>query len=761
MARMKKVLAIAMAAAMGMSMLAGCGGRGKDDVTEATSQAETSEAATSEEKTEEAASEAAEQEKTEVKAGDVLIDLNFDDNDTDECHTYSNGGQAVLGAENGELCLDITGTGSLDYANQIYYDGFELNQDCVYELSFDVHSTIERGIQYRLQINGGDYHAYVMDDITIGTETQHISNQFTMSEASDPAPRMCMNLGHFEGVGDDSVPHKVYFDNIKLTVVDASSAQSVEGIPDPKLVGINQMGYGKDAKKLATVTDRDAKSYEVKSVADDKVVSKGDVSGWDYDPAVGDKCAVIDFSDVKDQGTYKIVLDTGAESYEFPVGDGVYDDIYKASVLMFYDQRCGTELDSAIAGDFAHAACHTGTAIVYGSDVAKDVTGGWHDAGDYGRYVVSGAKAVQDLLLTYEDSEYAAKDDAIGIPESGNGVPDVLDEVRYELDWMLKMQDAASGGVYHKVTALVFPETVLAVDETDDMVLAPISYAATADFAAVMAKASVLYAEYDADFAKSCLDAATNAYAFLEANPDMKGYENPEDLVTGAYDDTHLADETLWASAEMYIATKDAKYLTATKTALDSNYLTGFGWADIGSYALYDLAKTEGVDADVAKTAKEKLLADADETLSKAESEGFFTGMGVTYPWGSNMTITNKGMELLAAANLTGDAKYTEYAQKMRDYIFGVNPTGYCYVTGYGSLTPNATHHRPSQVLKETMPGMLVGGANNNLNDPYANAVLYGIAPGRAYVDNEQCYSCNEVTIYWNSPLIYLLTGLN
>ena len=336
MAKMKKVLAIAMAAAMGMSMLAGCGGQGKDDVTEATSQAETSEAATSEDKTEEAASGVAEQEKTEVKAGDVLIDLNFDDNDTDECHTYSNGGQAVLGAENGELCLDITGTGSLDYANQIYYDGFELNQDCVYELSFDVHSTIERGIQYRLQINGGDYHAYVMDDITIGTETQHISNQFTMSEASDPAPRMCMNLGHFEGVGDDSVPHKVYFDNIKLTVVDASSAQSVEGIPDPKLVGINQMGYGKDAKKLATVTDRDAKSYEVKSVADDKVVSKGDVSGWDYDPAVGDKCAVIDFSDVKDQGTYKIVLDTGAESYEFPVGDGVYDDIYKASVLMFY-----------------------------------------------------------------------------------------------------------------------------------------------------------------------------------------------------------------------------------------------------------------------------------------------------------------------------------------------------------------------------------------------------------------------------------------
>ena len=322
------------------------------------------------------------------------------------------------------------------------------------------------------------------------------------------------------------------------------------------------------------------------------------------------------------------------------------------------------------------------------------------------------------------------------------------------------MQNAENGGVYHKVTALVFPETVLAVEETDDMVLAPISYAATGDFAAVMAKASVLYADYDADFAKTCLDAAQKAYAFMEANPDMKGYENPEEIVTGAYDDKQLKDETLWASAELYIATKDDKYLTATKNALQENYQPGFGWASIGSYALYDLAKTEGVDADVAKTAKDALLANVDEQLAKCEEEGFFTGLGISYPWGSNMTIANNGEAFLAAAKLTGDAKYIEYAQKMRDYIFGVNPTGYCYVTGYGTLTPNATHHRPSQVLKETMPGMLVGGADNNLEDPYANAVLYGIAAGRAYVDNEQCYSCNEVTIYWNSPLIYLLAGL-
>ena len=755
MAKMKKVLAIAMAAAMGMSMLAGCGGQGKDDVTEATSQAETSEAATSEEKTEEAASEEAEQEKTEVKAGDVLIDLNFDDNDTDECHTYSNGGQAVLGAENGELCLDITGTGSLDYANQIYYDGFELNQDCVYELSFDVHSTIERGIQFRLQINGGDYHAYVMDDITIGTETQHISNQFTMSEASDPAPRMCMNLGHFEGVGDDSVPHKVYFDNIKLTVVDASSAQSVEGIPDPKLVGINQMGYGKDAKKLATVTDRDAKSYEVKSVADDKVVSKGDVSGWDYDPAVGDKCAVIDFSDVKDQGTYKIVLDTGAESYEFPVGDGVYDDIYKASVLMFYDQRCGTELDSAIAGDFAHAACHTGTAIVYGSDVAKDVSGGWHDAGDYGRYVVPGAKAVQDLLLTYEDSEYAAKDDAIGIPESGNGVPDVLDEVRYELDWMLKMQDETSGGVYHKVTGEVFPEMVAAVEETAQMILSPISNTATGDFAAVMAKASVVYRKYDAAFADSCLAAAQKAWKYLEQHQGDAGFKNVGSIVTGEYPDSNDSDEYLWAAAELYIATGDESYNDYVKTAIEGSVKYGLGWADVGYYGIYDYC----VNVKDCAAEKEILKKGADKLVDNYAGSGFGSTTGGSYVWGSNMVVADNGILLLMASKVLGDDSYVDYAADQLNYILGRNAVSYCYVTGYGSQTPENPHHRPSEALGKAMPGMLVGGADGNLEDPYAKAVLAKIPKERCYVDNAQSYSCNEVTIYWNSPLVYLLAN--
>ena len=149
----------------------------------------------------------------------------------------------------------------------------------------------------------------------------------------------------------------------------------------------------------------------------------------------------------------------------------------------------------------------------------------------------------------------------------------------------------------------------------------------------------------------------------------------------------------------------------------------------------------------------------ADTLLESCKKDGFFMGLK-TYAWGSNKDVADNGMLLLVANNLQPNDEYVEYAKKHRDYIFGVNATGYCYVTGYGTLSPIATHHRPSQVLDTTMPGMLVGGPDGNLEDPYAKAVLYGYPKALCYVDNEQSFSCNEITIYWNSPLIYLMTGL-
>ncbi|MDE6024687.1 MAG: glycoside hydrolase family 9 protein [Lachnospiraceae bacterium] len=699
-----------------------------------------------------------EQERFITVEGEDVIGINFDDDELHGFVTYENGGKYKLTAENGEMVANIENNGSVEHACQLYFDGFTMAKGCVYTLSFDVYSTVDRIVEWRVQINGGDYHAYSSDKINLTSEKQTVTQTFVMEENSDPAPRFVVNMGAFEGMGDVGA-HQIHFDNISLFVTDSSNAEEIKGAPIPIPVKVNQIGYRPDdVKTVITTSDADEKFKVVNAETDETVY----VGTYDeqlvYDVSVSSIVKTGDFSELKTPGKYKVLSSPSGYSYEFSIGDGLYEDIYKDVVLMLYNQRCGSKLDSSIAGEFSHDECHMGDAVVYGSTETHSVTGGWHDAGDYGRYVVPGAKTVQDLILAYED--YNNTDDNIGIPESGNGVPDLLDEARYELDWMLKMQDEKTGGVYHKVTGLVFPETVLAVEETEQMVLAPISYAATADFAAVMAKASIVYKDFDPDFATSCLDAAVKAYGYIEANPDMKIYKNPEDIVTGEYPDAQLDDEFLWASSELYIATGDDKYKNAVNAVIDENFMKGLGWASIGTYALYDLAKADGIDAGIKSKANDMVVATADKLIKNCEDSAFSIGLNSSFPWGSNMTVANDGMLLLMTAGLTGDNKYLEYAQKHRDYIFGTNGTAYCYVTGYGTLSPNGTHHRPSQVLGKTMPGMLVGGPNSGLEDPYAVAVLTGLPAALAYVDNDQSFSCNEITIYWNSPLIYLLTGL-
>ena len=763
MRKMKKLAAVSMVAVMMLSVY-GCGGKKSDNksatntdaqkVTEDYGPAPVIEDNEDWTTTEEPYVE--DDRFTTVEGADVL-GINFDDGDVAGFTTYVNGGDYQLYVEDGELVADIATTGKLEHSCQVYYDGFTMAKGCVYTVSFDVRSDAPCNIEWRVQVNGGDYHAYASDKVALTSETQTIDYEFTMDEDSDPAPRLAINMGAFDENGGDPGAHKIYFDNFSLFVKDSSNADKIEGAPTPIQVKVNQIGYEPEDKKTVIVTSKDDDKFKIVDAETGDTVYIGEYGEMAFDSTVNMGVKQGDFSDFKYTGKYKIISSPSGESYDFEIGYNLYDDIYKDVVLMLYRQRCGCEVTEDIAGNFAHDACHTENAIIYGStsSATVDVSGGWHDAGDYGRYVVSGAKTIQDLFLTYEDFDISADD--MGIPESKNGIPDLLDEAKYELDWMLKMQDKESGGVYHKVTALVFPETVLAVDETDQLVLAPISYAATGDFAAVMAKASVLYSEYDKDFAASCLEAAEKAYAYLEANEGMKGYKNPEEIVTGEYPDNAIADEKFWAASELYLATKDGKYLDVVNEMVNDRPATGLGWADIGGYALYDLAKSSDIDSAANESAKTALLEAADKLMAKCKKEPFFMGLGTNYPWGSNMNIANNGMLLLMANIISPNEEYAEYAQRHRDYIFGVNGTGYCYVTGYGDLYPEHTHHRPSQVLKETMPGMLVGGPDNALEDPYAKAVLHGYAPALAYVDNEQSFSCNEVTIYWNSPLIYLM----
>ena len=708
-----------------------------------------------------------------IALGKKLVDINFDDGGIGGFGKFLYDGMFEYANKDGWLDCKITNVGYVDYANQAFFEGFSLVEGCEYTYSFDIKSDIERLVEYRLQINSGDYHAYQGEYIKVGPEVTNFSVDFVMKDPSDPAPRLVFNMGFQKDMDRQNKPgeHHVYIDNICLKVKDPTNAKApaIEALPTYLNVAVNQAGYRiNDEKTVFVKTETGKEDFYVVNAETGKIVWQGKLSETAEDPASKTKVARGDFSAFNQAGTYYIYTTAGA-SYAFKIGDDVYSQLYKDVVLMLYKQRCGVATDKAIAGeDYAHEACHTGEAKIFGTDKKKDVSGGWHDAGDYGRYVVSGAKTIADLFAAYED--YGAKADDLGIPESGNGTPDLLDEARFELEWMLKMQDEETGGVYHKVTGMKFPEMNATPEkETEQMVAAPISTAATGDFAAVMAKASIIYKDIDAAFAAKAYEAAAKAWQYIADNNDTTGFKNPEGMSTGEYPDTNTLDERYWAAAELYLATvaqdggqrKADPYAAFIKKTLgDSNLKRGLGWMDMAMYGEYDLAKS---NTEFAAEAKKIVLAEADKLIAAAEGDRYYQSLGTNYYWGSNMGIASNGELLYMAAKVADEksaAKYKTAASKELDYLLGSNAMGYCFVTGYGVLSPKDVHHRPSVAAeKKAMPGMLVGGADNGLEDEYAKKMCKDEAPSMCYVDNEASYSTNEVTVYWNSPLIYILAA--
>ncbi|NLO40356.1 MAG: glycosyl hydrolase family 9 [Ruminiclostridium sp.] len=673
-------------------------------------------------------------------------------------YTESGGDGKIALNTKGQLEVTINSTGSVKHAIQVYCDGFKVLQNAVYKVAFDISSTAARTMEWRVQLNGGDYHAYATEEnIAITAETMHYENTFTMTEASDPAPRFCLNLGFHEA--DGKLPaHTVTVDNVELILLDASKAEVSNTEDEVPSININQVGYRTDDKKTAIFRDSSLDTtFEVVDVKTGKAVFSGKVSGSVNTPSAGETVAYGDFTEVTAPGTYKIVAANSGESYEFVIADKPYDKAFADALKMLYLMRCGSELEDKFAGDFAHEACHTQPATIYGTNKTKDVSGGWHDAGDYGRYVVPGVKAAADLLLAYEDYS-SVFNDKLGIPESGNGIPDVLDEAKYELEWLFKMQDEASGGVYHKVTGLNFDGMIMPEEVKADLYILPVSNAATGAFASVMAMAARIYEPFDAAFAKECLAAAKTALSYLESNANKSGFKNPKDVSTGEYGDENSPDEVFWALSELYKTTGDSSYHEKLK-ALDMTSLdNGLGWQAVSLYGCYAYLTSEKTDATLKNKIQDKFNTYLASVEKNIKADGYFSAMGDVYPWGSNMTLANNGMVLLMAGRFSENKD--DLAKKQMDYLLGANSTSYCFVTGYGTLTPNGTHHRPSIALGTTMKGMLVGGANSNLEDPYAQNVLEGKPPAKCYVDNLQSYSCNEITIYWNSPLVYLMAGL-
>lgn len=533
----------------------------------------------------------------------------------------------------------------------------------------------------------------------------------------------------------------------------------------------DQVGYPTNADKKAVMTA--GKEFRlVRADGGQETVYRAQGRSRGLDAASGDFVTEADFSAVTKEGRYYLENELGERSHPFTIGENVYGDLRKDLIKALYYQRCGCALDKEYAGEYAHPCCHMGEAVLWENpEVRKEVKGGWHDAGDYGRYISPAAVAVGHLLYAFTLFP-AAFQESLNIPESENGVPDVLSECRYELEWMLKMQDE-EGGAYHKLTSQRHADFIMPQEDQAQFYLFPVSSMATADYAASMALASRVYREVDAEFADQLLAAAKRAAGWLEKHPEYIGFRNPEDCNTGEYDDECDLDERLWAAAELLITTGEQKYQEQL-TLLQKEKLsfTDFGWTDVSGFAALALLTDpkQSADAQTLAFLRQKVAGEADRLVRLSEESGYGVVMEPEdYVWGSNMVVLNRTMLLLLAAlseetvqrSTLDDAKarYEKTALSQLHYLLGTNAVDYSYVTGHGEHAYSHPHNRPTECdgIEQPMPGWVSGGPFKTPCDEVGREQIKpGTPPMKCYLDHAACYSLNEITIYWNSPAVFV-----
>ena len=491
--------------------------------------------------------------------------------------------------------------------------------------------------------------------------------------------------------------------------------------------------------------------FSIIRISDEKIVYTGTASEAVSDSAARDTVRIADFSGFTETGEY-VVCSGELRSFPFRISDDPYAGLRVAVLEMFHYQKCGVDLE---CGLWSHPACHITPATIYGTDKKKNVSGGWHDAGDYGRYIVPAAKTIADLLWAHT---------LAAVPD-----PRLLDIVWFEIEWMLKMQDEESGGVYHKVSCAQFDGLdEMPQDENGELILSPISATATAGFSASMALASRFYPDYKG----TLLNAAQRSWNWCRNHPDAGGFVNPPGINTGIYGDDDSRDERFWAACALFAATGDEAYhdyikscgLYAEECRTDVLFPFGLGWGNVEAYGLMEyLLHTDGKRDDrVTQRMKYKLICCCDIIMKLHKNNPYGVSLGDVYRWGSNMTAANNAMMLIVGSRFSaGSRAYIEAALEHFHYLLGRNPLSQSYITGFGSRPPQNPHHRPSVAKGSAVPGMVVGGPCMNVTrDPGINAHCPDAPPAKRYVDHKDSFASNEVAIYWNSPVYFVMAVL-
>lgn len=695
---------------------------------------------------------------------------------------------------------------------QFRHRGLKLVSGQTYKVSFEI--TASKDCTYYTKIGDmgepytEDWHGELNQPLQ-ANQTKKVEETFTANRSAD--------VEWAFHIGGDSVPEGTVFTFDNMSLECTTSTENDYQAPEEWIrsdILTNQLGYFTDMNKKATLLSDSSSpvKFDLKDSGGKSVFSgKSEPGGLDADS--GDDVHELDFSDFNTPGTYYLETEDGAKSREFEIGNGeMYSYMLYDSLNYFYQNRSGIEIESQyiISGDassLARAAGHPSDVATIeqtwgysGSSGTQDVTGGWYDAGDHGKYVVNGGISLWTMQNQYElavkngfEDVYA--DGTMSIPENSNGYPDLLDEARYEMEWMFKMMvkdgDYANM-VYHKVHDIKWTALALApADDPEERIIKPPTTAATLNMAACAAQAYRLWKDIDPAFADECLSNAKLAYEAANKHPEMYAPLD-ESVGGGPYGDDDATDEFYWAACELFLSTGDSAYQKDAESSPhymktdvklsggeDVDSSGSFNWGHVAALGNLSMAlNTDKLDSGAQDKLTKSICEAADYYEELTDSQGYgqpyeagtisFQIDSQGYIWGSNSFVMNNNMILAYAYELSGEDDYLDGVVSGMDYILGRNPMDYSYVTGYGSHAVANPHHRwwsyQADVNFPAAPnGVLVGGPNSGMQDPWVRGSgwkMGEIAPAKCYMDNIEAWSVNECTINWNTPLAWVTAYL-
>lgn len=737
----------------------------------------------------------------ETPAYDVLNGGRFDGGTALGWEVGNFGGQADAAVDDaGRLCALVQSEGNGPGQIQIRQNDLTLVAGRVYHYAFDAWASVPVSFELGAtdEVNG----------------VQHFAESAVVSAPLDGSPTRLS--GSFEAVADSSlvkwrfllggggVPQgqTLCLDNVRL--LDPLAEPKVE-LPPPPPLHVNQVGYlagrTKRASYAAPLSGSDpAEPRHWQLLVGDLepvVVAQGMTQPFGTDAASGDAVHWLDFSAITAPSEhYRLRVlegDSTVESFPFAIGEGLYGELHRDALAYFYHNRSGTPIEADVVGEpWSRGAGHLGDAALPLASCSgqtdctlRDVAGGWYDAGDHGKYVVNGGISIWTLLNQYERAKYLGgnlgriADGALRLPqaERENGVPDLLDEARWELDWFFKMQvpegEPSAGMVYHKLHDESWSPLPTRPDAAPrPRSIHPPSTAATLNFAAVTAQCARIWENIDKGFSDVCLDKSRVAFDAALAEPERYAVAGANG--GGGYLNGDVSDEFYWAASELFVTTGEAAYsefmqahplhLQPLFPGEGSANSSLFSWSRTHGLGLVSLAVAGpwyARDAAWVDAARGALVELADVYRELAENTGYPAPLSAAaYNWGSNSAVANNLVVLALAADFTCDASYADAVHEGAGYLLGRNPLGLSYVTGYGSEPVRVPHHRFwAQKLDPTLPpappGALSGGPNSGLQDPLARW-LEGCPSQRCFLDDINAWSLNEITINWNSPLAWV-----